>query len=252
MKSQLKELDIPHKEKAVQYEKLSVEQLQKVLPKHKAKLLNQSIVDRLNSVIDSTDIAHEFRDNFVSYTSVLKEGKYRIDEYMNAVQYCTYKLMGQTNIEAFVRTFPERYDRFLELEMVEKDIHSRVSVYAKGQLVNAIMEQSLIPIHVLNADVHQQAINHLAYLMLNAKSEKVQSDSAAKLVDALKMPETQKIELDIGLKEDDAIKDLRESTMELVKQQKLMMGAGALNAKQIAESKLVNRVIDIEIEEVNT
>ena len=112
------------------------------------------------------------------------------------------------------------------------------------------MGQTMMPVHIINADLHQKAINQLAFLMMNANSEKVQSDSAAKLVDALKPPETQKIELDIGLKEDDSIAELRKATMELVAQQRVSIAAGVA-VKEIAHSKIINDIIDVEATDVS-
>lgn len=61
----------------------------------------------------------------------------------------------------------------------EKDQSSYISAYHKSKLVNLIFEQTLIPIHILNAPLLQQAINVQAELMLTANSEKVRSDAAA-------------------------------------------------------------------------
>jgi len=83
--------------------------------------------------------------------------------------------------------------------------------------------------------------------MLSARSEKVRSDAANSLLTHLKQPEAQKIELDIGVKEDSSINALRASTMELVAQQKMMLKAGAMHAQEVAHSKLI---IDADFEEV--
>ena len=83
--------------------------------------------------------------------------------------------------------------------------------------------------------------------MMNAKSEKVRCDAANSLLTQLKMPETQKVELDIGVKEDGSIAALRATTMELARQQRLMMESGAMNAQEIAHGKLI---IDGEFQEV--
>ena len=101
------------------------------------------------------------------------------------------------------------------------------------------MEQTLIPSYVLNQDLYQKALNVQAELMVSAKSEKVRSDAANSLLTHLKMPETQKVELEIGVKEDSAINALRATTMELARQQRMMLEAGAMNAQEVAHSRLV-------------
>jgi hypothetical protein len=76
--------------------------------------------------------------------------------------------------------------------------------------------------------------------MVGAKSEKVRTDAANSLLVHLKQPETTKVHLDVRVKEDDSIKELRDVTMELVKQQRQMIEAGSMNAKQVAESKIIS------------
>jgi hypothetical protein len=108
------------------------------------------------------------------------------------------------------------------------------------------MEQTLVPTHVLNADLYQKAINVQAELMLSANSEKVRSDAANSLLIHLKAPETTKIKLDIGIQSDSMIEELRKTTMELAAQQRQLIESGVVNAKHIAES----RIIEGEIEDV--
>jgi len=180
-----------------------------------------------------------FRDNLIGYTDVLKQGKYTLEGYVNAIKYVTYKLADHSNLEAFIKAMPDKYNRMVRDGYEAKNINAFITTYSKGKMITALFDMTAVPSHILNADIRQKAINRLAYLMMNAHSEKVQSDSAAKLVDSLKPPETAKIELDINVKEDSAISDLRNSTMELVKQQKAIIEAGGMTAKEVAHQKLV-------------
>ena len=123
--------------------------------------------------------------------------------------------------------------------MQAKDIASYVTAYNKSKLVNLIFEQTLIPSHVLNQDLYQRALNVQADLMINAKSEKVRCDAANSLLTQLKAPEVKKVELDIGVKEDGLIAALRATTLELARQQRLMVESGAMNAQEVAHGKLI-------------
>lgn len=160
-------------------------------------------------------------------------------EHISAVKYVSHKLMGATNIEAYSKTFPDKMQRFAAHGVAAKDIASYVTAYNKSKLVNLIFEQTLIPSYVLNQDLYQKALNVQAELMVSANSEKVRCDAANSLLAHLKMPETQKVELEIGVKEDSAIAALRATTMELARQQRLMLEAGAMNAQEVAHSRLV-------------
>jgi hypothetical protein len=92
---------------------------------------------------------------------------------------------------------------------------------------------------VLNQDLYQKALNVQADLMISAHSEKVRCEAANSLLTHLKMPEVKKVELDIGVKEDGSIAALRATTLELARQQRLMMESGAMNAQEVAHGKLL-------------
>ena len=120
-----------------------------------------------------------------------------------------------------------------------KDISSYVVAFNKSKLVNLIFEQTLIPMHVLNQDLYQKALNVQADLMVNATSEKVRSDAANSLLTHLKTPETTKIKLDIGIDgASSMIDDLRAATQMFVAEQKAYIQSGAGTAKDVAERKL--------------
>ena len=111
--------------------------------------------------------------------------------------------------------------------------------YNKNLLVAAVTEQMLVPSWLLNQGLFQKALNVQADLMLNARSEKVRTDAANSLLGHLKMPEVAKVELDVNVKEDDAISELRRSTLELVAQQRKMLEAGVMKVREAAEQKVV-------------
>jgi hypothetical protein len=104
---------------------------------------------------------------------------------------------------------------------------------------------------VLNQDLYQKALNVQAELMVTAKSEKVRSDAANSLLTHLKMPETQKVELDVKVREDGSISQLRQATLELARAQRLAMEAGQATAEEIAHSRVIPaEVVDVEAKEV--
>lgn len=218
---------------------LTVEQFRQALPDKVKKSVNQELIDQINTTLSDPDMYEAYRDNLLSYTRVMSDGRFKITDYISAVKYVSHKLMGCTNIDAYSKTFPDKIARFTAQGVAPKDIASYVTAYNKSKLVNLIMEQTLIPSYVLNQDLYQKALNVQAELMINAKSEKVRSDAANSLLTHLKMPETQKVELEIGVKEDSAIAALRATTMELARQQRMMLEAGAMNAQEVAHSRLV-------------
>lgn len=218
---------------------LTVDQFQSALPDKVRRSVNQELIDKINTTLSDPDMYEAYRDNLLSYTRVMADGRFKVSEYINAVKYVSHKLMGCTNLDAYSKTFPDKITRFTAQGVAAKDIASYVTAYNKSKLVNLIMEQTLIPSYVLNQDLYQKALNVQAELMTTANSEKVRCDAANSLLTHLKMPETQKVELNIGVKEDSAIAALRESTLALARQQRLMVEAGQMNAQEVAHSKLV-------------
>lgn len=218
---------------------LTVESFKAALPAQVKKSVSQELVDGVNNLILDPEFRETYRENLMGYTQVMAKGKFKIQSYIDAVRYVSYKLMGDNNKTAYIKTFPDKYAHFTKKGVAEKDIASYITAYNKSKLVNLIWEQTLVPAYVLNQDLFQRALNVQADLMINAKSEKVRADAANSLLNHLKMPETQKVELDIGVKEDKTIEALRNTTMELVAQQKAMIQAGAMHAQQVAHSRLV-------------
>ena len=218
---------------------LTLDQFQLALPDKVKKSINQELIDQINNTLSDPEMFESYRDNLISYTKVMADGKFKVTQYIDAVRYVSFKLMGCTNIEAYTKTFPDKYQRFIQQGVQAKDIASYVTAYNKSKLVNLIFEQTLIPSHVLNQDLYQRALNVQADLMINAKSEKVRCDAANSLLTQLKAPEVKKVELDIGVKEDSSIAALRATTLELARQQRLMVESGAMNAQEIAQGKLI-------------
>lgn len=218
---------------------LTLDQFQLALPDKVKKSINQELIDQINNTLSDPEMYESYRDNLISYTKVMADGKFKVTQYIDAVRYVSFKLMGCTNIEAYTKTFPDKYQRFIQQGVQAKDIASYVTAYNKSKLVNLIFEQTLIPSHVLNQDLYQRALNVQADLMVNAKSEKVRCDAANSLLTQLKAPEVKKVELDIGVKEDGSIAALRATTLELARQQRLMVESGAMNAQEVAHGKLI-------------
>lgn len=228
---------------------LTQEEFKDALPVQMKRNMNQHLLNKVNAILADEDERDAFKDNIIGMTHILKDGKFKLEDYVNAVRYIGFTMMGKSNQESYSLTFPDKVKRWNKLGKTAKEISSSVSIYNKRKLVNLVREAALIPAHIYNADVFQQAINTQAELMLHANSEKVRSDAANSLLTHLKRPETQRVELDIAVSEDSAIAALRDTTAQLVAQQKAMLQAGGMDAQEIAEQRLV--VIEGECEHVD-
>lgn len=226
---------------------LTEEQFKAVLPNQVKKTINKELMDYINSALVNPEEYENYRSNLLSYTQVMKDGRFTIKQYVNAVRYVSNKLMGKTNIDSYIATFPDKYQGFLVQGVETKDIASYITAYNKSKLVNLILAQTMIPSYVLNQDLYQKALNVQADLMLNARSEKVRSDAANSILNQLKMPETTKVEIDVGVKQDKTIEALQESVLELTNRQRDLIKAGVMTAGEVAKTRIIKKddVIDV-------
>ncbi|MER9436682.1 hypothetical protein NKJ04_17465 [Mesorhizobium sp. M0618] len=228
---------------------LTQDEVKRALPQHLRASVTQGIVDTLNQISTDPIVAENIRDNFIGYSAILKEGKFKTEDYINAVAYVSYKLMGHSNEDAYARTFPTRYSLLLSKGASKKDISAYVSAFHRGKLVNLVMEQSLVPTWVLNQDLAQKAINQLATLMVSANSEKVQADAAIGLLNHLKKPEPKgDFQINLNQAESSGMKEMRDMLGRLASQQRDLIEQGTMKTIDVAASRLINKVEATDVE----
>lgn len=218
----------------------TLEMVKDSVPSNLRANVSQGLVDNLNAISQDPLIAENIRNNFVSYTGVLKEGRFKIEEYLNAVAYVSYKIMGHSNKDAYIKTFPQRYNDLIARGATDKDISAYVAAYNKGKLVNLILEQTLVPSWVLNQDIYQKAINRLADLMQNAGSEKVQAESAAALLTHLGKPKEGNFQINIGETENAGMKEMRQLLQEVAANQRTAIETGRMKTIDVAAQRIMN------------
>lgn len=217
---------------------MTMEELKSAVPKHLQSAAGQELLDTLNQLQTDYDTAVAIRENFVSYAKVLGEGKYKLQDYLNAVQYVTYKHMGYSNQDAYAKTFPQRWAALALKGASKQEISAHVAMYNKGQLVNKVLQQSLISPWILNQDIYQKAINTQYELMTTAVSEKVRTEAANSLLTHLKPPEVKKVELELGLRQDSGIADLHATMRQMAEQQRKLIENGQ-SAREISRIPVV-------------
>lgn len=222
---------------------LTLQQVAHALPPNLKNNVTQQLVDNINNCVADPIMAEAIKDNFLSYTQVLNEGKFKTEDYLSAVMYVSFKLMGMTNQDAYARTFPARYRTLLNNGTSAKDISSYVSMYNKGRLVNLILEKSLIPTWVLNQHIYQKAINVQADLMANANSEMVRMQAANSILTHLVKPKEVGPLINLDLREGSGLNELKATLTQLAQQQRDLIGQG-VTTKSIADQGLVIDHVD--------
>jgi hypothetical protein len=217
---------------------LTKELVERAVPANLKQSVTQQLVDTINNVANDPIVAEMVRENFISYTSVLKDGKFKTEDYLYAIVYVSQKLMGRSNKEAYAAAFPGRYATLIAKGTSEKDISAYVAAYNRGKLVNLILEQTLVPTWVLNQGIYQQAINTQAQLMMTSTSDKVRSDAANSILTHLKKPDAAGPLIKIDVNESSGMNELKQALAAVAAMQVEAIEAG-VSAKEIAETPLI-------------
>lgn len=218
---------------------LPIETVKKLVPKSQRGLITQDFLDKIEASVQNSLIAEEFKNNFITYLNVLSTGKYKMEDYISAVKYISFKLLGYSNVDAYAATFPDRYER-LKREGQEQ-IEAFASMYNKNKLVMQIYEQTIVPTYVLNAPLHQEALNELAKMI---KDPSVRGMTKVKACEAIlqhtKQPEIVKGELTIGIEQQDTISELRDVVEQLAEVNRLSIAKNIKSIKEVAEAKIID------------
>src|SRR5690606_32437656 len=223
---------------------LDLATVKRALPGNLASLASQSLVDTLNQIADDPDEAQAIQENFITFTSVLKEGKYKTSDYVNAVKFVSYKLMDMTDQDAYFKTFPDKLTRWTAEGKDKRWMSGHISMYKKGKLVQAILEQSLVPTWVLNAHIYQKAINVQEDLMQNASSEMVRTQAANSILTHLAKPKEAGPLINLDMRDSSGVKELKDTLAALARGQ-IQAIQGGVATKDIAAQNLVRDDEDV-------
>lgn len=225
---------------------MTEDEFKRCLPPSIRGSIDDSIRVQLNECLNDPDMREAISQNLIGYTNVISQGRFKLSSYISAVQYCTYKSMGDTNILAYKKTFPSRWTEWEHKQVPLNQRTSYITLYNKSKLVTLIYQALAIPTAILNADVFQEAINVQRQLMLDPSVKPLVRCQAAKaLMDTLKPEEVKQMEVAVNIKESDTVEELRKTTAELAKAQLEALRKGA-DIESILGSKIVQ---DAEYEE---
>jgi hypothetical protein len=214
---------------------LTLQEVQDSLPAGQKGVITQDMVNQLNALSKDPEEARYIRENFISFSQVLSEGRFKLGDYVRAVMYVSHKVMGKSNLDSYKATFPDRYAQMVSDGRQPKDIASYVAAYNKGKLVNLVYERAMIPTWVLNQDMFQAALN-VNYEIMNdvTVSDKVRVEAANSILTHLKKPETNKAELKIDIGLNDGMKALEQRLSEMAEVQLKTIEGRAMTVEEVA------------------
>ena len=205
------------------------------------------VLDNIENQYDH-EFSESYRNNFMSYSKILENPQYTMESYLDALKYVGFRFMNYSSIDSYMMAFPDRYSRLLdnyadmgdEAWIRSNKIAPYASSYNRNDIVNEMITQAAIPVSILNMDLFQRALNVEAHLMDNARSETVRQLAAKSILEILKPADVQRVELDIGLKENDVIADLRNVTQKLALNLQQSISAGSLTSTEVCDMSIID------------
>jgi hypothetical protein len=219
---------------------LTRDQVENALPSNLKSAATQTFTDQINNLVADPLVADQIREGFLSYSRVLREGKFKTEDYLHAVAYVSFKHMGYSNQDAYCRTFPQRHALLLSKGTSPKDIAAYVAAYHRGKLVNLIMEQSLVPIWIVNQDTYQRAINTQVEIMEDDTLPAVARAAAANsILTHLAKPKETANTINLNMVESSGMTEMRALLTDLARNQRIAIQGGT-SPKEIASQRLID------------
>jgi hypothetical protein len=189
-----------------------------------------------------------------TYEAVLKGARASVPEYLNAIRFCAYMTTNTSNYtEAYKKVFADRDFVKQRVNLPTDDpryteLTSAASRYRRTKLVVDILTASQVPLDLIFTGHRYKAIGVLANIMENGKYDRDKINAAKELLAATKGSENVKIELDIGMKEDSAVKQLNDQLAQMAARQKAMLEAGASKLEEFGSMRVRDAdVVDAEM-----
>jgi len=232
--------------------KLTKELVKASLGKKFTGEINDNVIDEINLLIDDPDYGEAFKENMITYTSVLSgKDTWSLQMYLDATKFFSLTSMGDSQAKAYCKVFPDRFQSRLDRGEGQNEIAGEASRYSGSKLVNAIREQSQVPFHLRNQGAAQDALNQLLYLMMNARSDVAKVSAATAVLKETRPPEAQRIEMQVGLS-DQAVEQQERQNSALrdiaVNQRKLLEQGYSLDEVQKIHVTRTHDIIDVEEE----
>lgn len=212
----------------------------------KSNYVTQEAVDIINKSLSEPEFQGESLLQTASlYENILKGSRSSIPEYLNAIRFCAYMVTNEENYtEAYKKVFMDR--KFVQ-ERIDlptdhpkyTELTSAASRYRRTKLVVDILTVSQVPLDIIFGGYRVKALGVLAEVMLDGKLDRDRVSAAKELLAATAGPEHVKLELDIGVKEDSAVKQLGEQLAAMAATQTEMLTSGAATLEQFGNMKVI-------------
>ena len=236
---------------------VTIEDMKRLFPKKKESITEELITiinDAHNNPFFSGD---EFMNNILTYKDVMEKQKASLKDYLAAIRFCAYLESEDYNLtEAYKKSHchtefvRERLDS-PTTSAEYKQLTNAASRYRKRPMVVQILTQSQLGLHLMFQGEQYRAINVLSDIMVNGRSEMARVAAAKELLANTKAPETHKIELDIGIRNESAMESLNAQLAQFAMESMNQLMAGKTDLKTLGSMTVIEdneEIIDADTE----
>ena len=182
----------------------------------KSHTITQELADTINEAQNAPDMAIEgFMENLVEYRGVMEKCQASMKEYVRAVKFCAFLEFTDYNItEAYKlsrindKFVKDRWDAPTDSPKYRELTSAASRYYNKTNLVKQILLQADMPWHILFQGAKYTAMSVLMKEVTEAAYSRDRIAAAKEILAAVKRPENQKVELEIGF--NDTVKSFQE------------------------------------------
>ena len=175
----------------------------------KSHTITQELADTINEAQNAPDMAIEgFMENLVEYRGVMEKCQASMKEYIRAVKFCAFLEFTDYNItEAYKlsrindKFVKDRWDAPTDSPKYRELTSAASRYYNKTNLVKQILLQADMPWHILFQGAKYTAMSVLMKEVTEAAYSRDRIAAAKEILAAVKRPENQKVELEIGFNE---------------------------------------------------
>lgn len=189
-------------------DEVTVDMLKMYFPT-KSATITQELADTINEAQNAPDMAIEgFMENLIEYRGVMEKCQASMKEYIRAVKFCAFLEFTDYNItEAFKlsrindKFVKDRWDAPTDSPKYRELTSAASRYYNKTNLVKQILLQADMPWHILFQGAKYTAMSVLMKEVTEAAYSRDRIAAAKEILAAVKRPENQKVELEIGFNE---------------------------------------------------
>lgn len=240
-------------------EELTVKKLKELFPAKKATITDET-VEIINQVQQNPEFdGHKMINNMVSLQSVMTKNSSSMTEFIEAVTFCAFLEADDKYIDAYKKTFAHRdfVSSRLNAPTISKEykeLSSAASRYRKSPIIIDILTQANVPLYLMFQGTTFEAVGVLSKEMTQAPHAKDRIAAAKAILEHVKPPENVKVELDIGVVQNDAVQDLNDQLAKFASSTAIHLKAGSADLKSLGAMKPKGEfddenIIDIEDDE---